>query len=383
MIPAPLTADAVDPIPAGARLLHIGLPKTGSTALQYAASQLKKQLRKEGVIYPGKGENHHKGTSWLAGLKVGYLSDPTPQEEWWLYLKRELDRHESKRGLVSFEMICTTNLDGARRTVDALGDGGRVPVHVTLALRNFGTFVPSYWQESLKRGNTESLDRYARRVLEDPATVDASGAFHRRDGHGLLERWAAAVGPENITVIVLEKSRPTRLLDTFESMLDLPEGILHSERPTGTGANRGMSAAEAALVHRLNEQIIGEWQASPREHRSLVHNGVVNRLLSSRQPADSEGKLRIPGWAAQSCVEAGRILADSVRSTGVRVVGDLTELERPVPTTEDGAPVTPDDVPFDFAVQALLGMFARATGWKADHTRPLARPDGHRTPPPA
>jgi hypothetical protein len=377
MSPAPTAADTVDPIPAGARLLHIGLPKTGSTALQYAASRLKKRLRREGVIYPGTGENHHKGTSWLAGLKIGYLPDPTPQEKWWSNLKQELDRHESRRGLISFEMICTTNMDGAHRTVDALGDGGRVPVHVTLVLRNFGTFVPSYWQESLKRGNTESLDTYLRRVLKDPAAVEASGAFHRNDGHSLIERWSAAVGPENITVIVLEKAQPTRLLDTFESMLDLPEGILRSERPTGVGANRSMSAAEAALVHRLNEQIIGGWQASAPDHRSLVHNGVVNRLLSSREPADSEGKLRIPGWAAQSCVEAGGILADSVRSAGVRVVGDLTELERRVPTAEDESLATPDAVPFDFAVQALLGMFARATGWNADHTKRLARPDTH------
>jgi hypothetical protein len=369
----PVAAGPVEPVPAGARLLHIGLPKTGSTALQYAASRLKKRLRKEGVIYPGRGENHHKATSWLAGLKVGYLADPAPQEQWWLNLKKELDQHEARRGLVSFEMICTTNLDGARRTVDALGDGGRVPVHVTLVLRNFGTFVPSYWQESLKRGNTESLDTYLRRVLKDPATVEASGAFHRRDGYGLLERWSAAVGPENITVIVLEKDRPTRLLDTFESLLDLPAGILHSEPPVGTGANRSMSAAEAALVHRLNQQVIGEWQALPREHRNLVHNGVVNRLLSSREPAESEGRLRIPEWAAQSCVEAGRLLADSVRSTGVRVVGDLAELERPVPTADDRALADPDVVPFDFAVQALLGMFARSTGWTADHTKPLAR----------
>ncbi|WP_369371476.1 hypothetical protein AB1046_22335 [Promicromonospora sp. Populi] len=370
----------VEPVPAGARLLHIGLPKTGSTALQYAASRLKKRLRKEGVIYPGRGENHHKATSWLAGLKVGYLPDPTPQEQWWTNLERELDRHESRRALISFEMICTTNLDGARRTVDALGDRGRVPVHVTLVLRNFGTFVPSYWQESLKRGNTESLDTYLRRVLKDPASVEASGAFHRRDGYGLLERWSAAVGPENITVIVLDKAHPTRLLDTFESMLGLPDGLLRSEPPVGAGANRGMSAAEAALVHRLNEQIIGKWHASPLEHRNLVHNGVVKRLLASREPAESEGKLRIPGWAAESCVEAGRILADSVRSAGVRVVGDLTELERQVPAAEEEPLTDPDVVPLDFAVQALLGMFARSTGWTADHTKPLVgRPETQQT----
>ncbi|MEU4384946.1 hypothetical protein [Promicromonospora sp. NPDC023805] len=366
-----MAADTVDPIPPGARLVHIGLPKTGSTALQYAASQLKKRLRREGVLYPGKGENHHKGASWLAGLNVAYLPDPTPQERWWLNLERELDLHPQHRGFLSFEMICTTDSDGARRTVDEIGDRGRIPVHVTLVLRNIGTFLPSYWQESLKRGNSASLEEYLRRALKDPAAVDASGAFHRRDGLGLVERWSEIVGPENVTVIVLEKARPTRLLDTFESMLALPAGILHSEPPVGAGANRGMSAAEAALVRRLNEQIIGEWHASSREHRNLVHHGVVGRLLSSREPAESEGKLRIPGWAAESCAEAGRILADSVRSTGVRVVGDLAELERPVPTADDEALAPPDTVPFDFAVQALLGMFARSTGWTADHTAPL------------
>ena len=51
-----------------------------------------------------------------------------------------------------------------------------------------------------------------------------------------------------------------------------------------------------------------------------------------------------------------------------------------MPTAEEESLADPDVVPFDFAVQALLGMFARSTGWNADHTKPLARPDALQTP---
>ncbi|MBO0609173.1 hypothetical protein [Myceligenerans salitolerans] len=361
----PETIDALEP---GTRLVHIGLPKTGSTALQYAAKTLKWELRDEGVNYPGKAENHHKSTSWLAGLKIDYLPDPTPKEQWWRAVERELDRFPDQRGLLSFEMICTADATGARRTVDEVGGHGKHPVHIVLVLRNLGTFVPSYWQESLKRGNTNSLDEYLRKALEDPAAVKASGAFHRTDGLGLLERWANAVGPENVTVVVLEKEHPTRLLDTFEGLLDLPEGLLHSKKLDGAGQNRGMSAAEAALVLRLNRQIRGKWRAPRPDHRALVFKGVVNRMLARRTPVESEGKLMVPRWAADTLVEAGRLLVESVRSTGVRVVGDLAELERRVPYTDD-ATFPPQEIPFDLAVEALLGMYSRATGWDANHKK--------------
>ncbi|RPF20116.1 hypothetical protein [Myceligenerans xiligouense] len=364
----PETIDALD---GGTRLVHIGLPKTGSTALQYAAKKLKWELRSEGVNYPGKAENHHRSLSWLAGLKIDYLPDPTPKEQWWRVIEQELDRFSEQRALLSFEMVCTADAEGARRTVDEVGAQGKHPVHVVLVLRNLGSFVPSYWQESLKRGNTRSLEEYLREALADPAAVTASGAFHRRDGLSLLERWVNAVGAENVTVIVLEKDQPTRLLDTFEGLLALPGGLLHSRQLDGAGQNRGMSAAEAALVLRLNRQIRGRWRAPRADHRALVFKGMVNRMLSLRTPSESEGKLVVPHWAADTLVEAGALLADNVRATGVRVVGDLAELERRVPSTDDDA-TPPAEIPFDLAVEALLGMYSRATGWDAKHKKKVA-----------
>ncbi|GAB4083712.1 hypothetical protein GCM10028784_03420 [Myceligenerans cantabricum] len=337
--------------------------------MQYAARRLRPELLEQGVVYPGRGDNHHKGTSWLAGLDVTYLADPTPQEEWWRNLEKDLVDLPDHRALISFEMICTTDLDGARHTVDEVGAGGERPVHVVLVLRNLGGFVPSYWQESLKRGNTRTLDSYLRAALADPAAVASSGAFHRRDGMGLLERWSDVVGPENVTVVVLEKEHPARLLDTFEELLDLRAGLLHSKPVKGSGANRGMSPAEAALVLQLNRKILGKWKSPRREHRALVFKGAVDRLLAKRTPTDAEGSLKIPHWAADACVEAGTLLADSVRSSGVRVIGDLGELERAVPSTDRDSSEPPAELPFDVALESLLGMYAKSTGWDAQHAK--------------
>ncbi|WP_344102040.1 hypothetical protein [Myceligenerans crystallogenes] len=362
-----------EPLPETTRLLHIGLPKTGSTALQHAAMTQRLRLREEGVVYPGKAENHHRGLSWLAGLKVDYLKDPVPRAPWWRALDRELGRFPGHRALLSFEMTCTTDAAGAAATVDAVGAQGDRPVHVVLVMRNLGGFVPSYWQESLKRGKTRTLDEYLRRALADPAAVASSGAFHRRDGMGLIERWAGVVGPENLSVIVLEKEHPTRLLDTFENLLALPAGILHEAEPRGVEANRGMTPAEAALVLKLNRMILAKWKAPEDEHRALVFKGAVNRLLANREPTAAEGRLMIPHWAADACAEAGFLLAESVREAGVRVVGDLAELERTAKYTEEDVSVPPEQIPFDVALESLLGMYAGATGWDASHKKMIRR----------
>src|SRR5690625_4335566 len=47
-------------LPPGTRALYIGPPKSGTTALQAAASAARDELYTHGVVYPGSGESHHR-----------------------------------------------------------------------------------------------------------------------------------------------------------------------------------------------------------------------------------------------------------------------------------------------------------------------------------
>lgn len=343
------------PLPTGARLVHIGLPKTGSTSLQTAFDAVRPTLRERGVVYPetGKALNHHKGASWLIGAPLTYRTDPTPLEGDWAPIRDELRRAADRRAVLSYEMLCIADLPGIERVRDELGP----ETQAVLVLRNFGEFVASYWQESIKRGIDASLDDWARDAVESDDAPGTSGAFTCSQVVAAIERWTAVLGADRVSVIVLGGG--TLLFDAMESMLDLPAGILATGL-SGRAANRGMTVPEAALVRRLNETLLREWQLPAAEHRRLVLRGIVARLLRDREPGPDEPKLLLPSWAVDAATNAGSRIAQAVRDSGAHLVGELAELERAPAASEVSADALPDTLPIDLVIESFLGLLEKA-----------------------
>jgi len=62
----------VNPIEPGDVLLHVGLHKTGTTALQVALADARTDLAAHGVRYPGTGTFHHRAILAGADRKYGW-----------------------------------------------------------------------------------------------------------------------------------------------------------------------------------------------------------------------------------------------------------------------------------------------------------------------
>ncbi|HSI27564.1 MAG TPA: hypothetical protein VK948_09145 [Aeromicrobium sp.] len=343
------------PLPTGARLVHVGLPKTGSTSLQTAFNALRPTLRDHGVVYPetGKALNHHKGASWLIGAPLTYRADPTPREAEWEPMREEFRRAGDRRGVLSYEMLCIAEPAGIERVREELGP----QTHAVIVMRTFGEFVASYWQESIKRGIDASLDDWVRDALEAPDAPGSSGSFTCPQVIDTIERWTSVLGPENVTVIVLDSG--SVLFDAVESMLALPPGILATGL-SGRPANRGMTVPEAALIRQLNETLLRDWQMPAAEHRRLVLRGIVARLLRDREPAPGEPKLLLPRWAVDPAQAAGARIARAVRESGAQVLGDLAELEREPAASDVDASALPATLPVDLVVESFLGLMEKA-----------------------
>jgi hypothetical protein len=353
-------------LPERARLLHIGAPKTGTTALQNAFSRRRGLLREHGVNYPGAGLHHQRGTSYLIDRPAGAWGGGPPLQEWWDTLKAQLDEDQTHRQVVSFELICQAEFDHVQRIREEMGER----THAVMVLRNFGELLPSMWQQKVKMGSSTPYSTFMQEALADPSAVFLAHneAFHRHDGRGLAERWATVLGPQNVTVIVLSKSTPSLLFDAFEGMLGLPSGFMAAVPSDGARANRSMSLAEVTFMRELNERLLTV--DAPQQKRELVWHGAVERMIAMRSPERSEGRLAIPEWAAAPCQEAGRLLADNVRASGVRVVGDLDELSSPTATHSTDELELAASIPSDAALEALLGLFSAAIGQGANFKAP-------------
>lgn len=336
----------------GTRLLHIGPHKTGSTMLQGALSLARDRLAAAGVFYPGKGRQPLSPVLAVTN-QPPLLGGITPKIAYWHSLVASFDAADARLGVLSSEFFDEADDETAQRVVTDLG-GSRV--HVVVTLRPLTSIIPSQWQQYLQNGYSFSYPDWLTGILSDPPVTPTPGFWRRHRHDELIARWAAAVGPANLTVIVTDGSDPMLLLRTFESMLGLPSGFLVPEQGT---VNRSLTWAEAEFVRLLNQEYHRQ-QWPDRKYPVFMRDGAVARMKSGRHPAADEQKILTPQWALERAASIGAEMAEKILALGVRVVGDIAVLGRVPsarPGTETELSAGPPPIPAQAAALAVTGAF--------------------------
>lgn len=355
-------------LPERARLFHIGPPKTGTTTVQFAAQAVRGEMLDHGVLYPGTKRSHRAAVAAFMGIGFGWRegddrAGKPPAISHWNSLMDEIEAETQRRVWFGHECAAVSDDALVARWREAVGDR----LHVLITLRAFSRMLPSMWQENLKlNGHRAPFDRWLGFAMDGDTSTGKT--LRKRHDHGaLVERWARVLGPENVTVVALDPDDHDFVLNSFEGLLGLPEGLLTAAQVPDRGANRSMSTAEIELVRKLNvytrKHGLG-WD----EHAWLVYGGAVDRLLQAREPGPDEHRLALPEWAADWAHGEEERYAERIDASGVRVLGDLSHLVAPVrprnSEAEDHRGVT--TVPLEVALETLIGVIAAATGRDSD-----------------
>jgi len=352
------------PLPPGAVLVHIGMHKTGTTAMQTLLSTQREALLAQGVLYPGPSADHHSPARSLTQQAVGSGgADKPPSPQLWQRLVAEL-AGETRRVVLSSEYFSVARGDEPARLVEDLGRGR---VHVLVGVRNTTDSAVSAWQQTLKQNRIATIERWAENVLpRDGRPPNWPNFWAQWDLGAVVDRWSAAAGADNVTVVVVDRSDRDRLPATFEQLLGLRAGTLVGrESPI---SNRGMTAREAELFRRVNVAIRGQYDWPT--YKRIVRYGVIRTVIESRAAQPDEPRPVLPAWAVEITREAGRRAADRIAASGVRVVGDLSALHaEPTPVTPPG---DLDTVPTELAVLAVAAAIAAAADASAG--QPPVRP---------
>ena len=180
------------------------------------------------------------------------VGNEMPQMEQWDSLVEEVAAAADKRVVVSSEHFADADEQTAARVVKELG-GSRI--HVVVTLRPLVKIMPSQWQQYVRNQATFSYDGWLEGMLKKPPYNRPTPTFWQRHRHDdLVERWAAIVGPENVTVIVPDEGDRNYLLRRFEELVGLPSGLLVAEV---TSENRSLTLGEIELVRQINREFIG------------------------------------------------------------------------------------------------------------------------------
>lgn len=306
-------------LPIGARLLHVGPHKTGTTALQSALQHGREDLKLQGVWVPQWGNGLEEARGALA-------SDPAdPGRAKWHRLLARVEQAGDQRAVVSSEFLSDADTEAAARVV---GDLGGDRVHVVITLRPLVKLLASSWSQLARNRNNPPYEEWLHLTLDGDGSKSPNPLFWHRQRHGeLVERWASAAGPERVTVIIVDESDKDRLRYGFEDLLGLTRDTLQFR---SSNENRSFTAGEAEFIRRCWEAIAA---ARIPNHISLKYfqNGAISHMKTARRPERHEPRITTPKWAQERAAELSVDAVERIRRSGVRVIGDLDALYGPAP----------------------------------------------------
>lgn len=321
-------------------LLHVGTPKTGTSAVQHALFGHREELARQGVLYPGERFDAH----FLAALDLMQLPWGGLEAEArgaWDRLAAEV-RSWSGTAIVSHEILGRASRQQAAR---ALASFGTTQLDLIISTRDLARQVPAEWQENLKHRRILSYSRFLA-ALRDPARSAeiAQWFWSVQELPDILDRWSAGLAPERVHVLTVPPAGAAEdvLAARFAAAFGLDPALL-----TGRDrANASLGVAESALLRALNERL--EVVLPNHHYRQFVREELVHRNLGTRRES---ARLTLPADAHAWARELATAWVADLRRRGCHVVGDLDEL---VPTTEPPPFVDPDHADASEVVQAAL-----------------------------
>ncbi len=352
------------PLPVGTRLLHIGPHKTGTTFLQGALHHSRRDLAAHGVHYVGHSRQQR------AAAMAAVRGTPLPGRDEasmaaWPRLVAEVAGSTADRVVISSETFAGAGAEQARKVAEAFGPR----THVVITLRPLVRLLPSQWQQYVQSWATVDYPTWLDSVLNQPPPSPHTPSFWVRHRHDeLVRRWADVVGLDRVTVVALDENDRGMILRSFESLLDLPAGLLTADGKS----NRSLTLPEAELAREISRQF--RERGWPRGvHESYVRFALYDRL--KERPADPDAPaIATPQWAIDRADAISEQIVSGIRESGVEVIGDLAHLRVSASGPEQVPEV--DAVSVGLAAHAVLSTLDATVvreQERAGRATPLAR----------
>ncbi len=346
-----LTRDPMT-LPAGSRLLHIGPHKTGTTALQNTLIWDREKLPEQGVEYLVAGERRNANFAARAIRQRPTQKLESPDSvpmSLWTDLVGAAKSSTAGHVLISGEGFADCSADEIARIARDLDP---TKLHIAVTLRPLAKILTSQWQQYIQNNmKRASLDRFLHETL-DPEPQSTESGFWRRHRHDqLVTRWAAPIGAQNLTVVVVDDRQPELIMRAFERLTGLREGTL---TPNRNPINRSLTLPETEII-RAYYTLMEAQGYNPRIYRKGTSIRPALFLKEQRQPGPEEERIQLPEWAAERTRAISHQIVDGIRASGVRVIGDLESLTRAVAAPTAGQV----HIPADLAAHLTVGMLVK------------------------
>ena len=244
--------------------IHIGAPKTGTTAIQQYLLKHRAALAAQGVLYPAGGllktAHHVIGAAVFPGRssRLEGMSREEALKTSIAKVRQEIDEHKPRTVILSTEYLWGDLSQADIRSL--LLPFSDLSLKVVAYVRRQDLLAQSLYVQAVKGGASESFPVWLKRVVDgEKAGFD----FHR-----VLSAWRSAGVPVETVVRVYEKSQIEGGICT-DFMAAVCPGLPHVPKEGAHVANAGPDRTTVELLRLVSKSI---------EDRELA-NQVRKRIL--------------------------------------------------------------------------------------------------------
>lgn len=309
--------------------LHIGMQKTGTTALQRSMSSHREELRSKGILYPsgtlgvgdGSQDAHHFLAHAIKGRKTSYTPDVAFErlEEHCAAIRNLADAHAGPL-VLSSEDFSLLSPPQVKTLAALLPSDTRVVVY----LRRQDFWADSLYGQMLKFSKPGTIDEFLGRQNK------------RLDYSSFLHRWADAFGKQAIIIRTYEGPAQENLWLDFCDAIGQPaaRGAISEVRKD----NPSLSSAQTALL----DTALG----------SEARQKLRKRFEQMNMDLPSTGNLK------HITLEKASEIQRQYEQSNVRVAQDYLGRDTLFADTATAANSTRDQAEFNAVVEAVKAMSA-------------------------
>lgn len=312
-------------------VLHVGLPKSGTTFLQHSLRRNAGALADRGVLYPQTPDDvMFRAALDVRGNHKAWGRRRKDVAGAWDSLCATARRHGGTT-IVSHEILapaCHRQVDAALSMLKGL------EVHLVVTARDPVRQLVSEWQEGIKHGRRLTFTEFEAAVRSGEGEL-AHRFAAAQSLPDVLHRWGRHLPPDRVHLVVGPPpgAPPERLWSAFAEVAGFdPAGFPAAHGPL----NESLGADEVDLLRRVNVALDGRLQ-QPAYGR-LAKRRLAHQLLAGRRTRP----LQAPAHVRDALTDVAEQWMKEVNRVGWAVHGELTDLVPVVPPEPAPHPDTVD-----------------------------------------
>jgi len=298
-------------------LIHIGVPKSGTSYLQDRVRRNGELLAQHGLHHPeGLGGSHFYAALDL--LQQPWAGEERRAKGQWDSLA-EAVRRTSGNVLISHEILAAARPEQVTRAFSSFGDA---EVEVVVTVRDLARQLPAEWQEGVKHRRVYSFERFAGEVVEQPRNGSDLWFWRVQSIPDVLGRWSNGLRPDQVHVVTVPPSgsEPELLWSRFLQVLGVDAGLPFEPAAVD---NASLGVAEIQMLRRLNRKL-RRAKVRRETYVPIVREMIVREAFAER---DHGPNATLPASYRPFVDEVTIEWREWIEGAGVDVVGDLEDIE--------------------------------------------------------